>query len=66
MADSEYLDYRQAGKLADDLASHGGKTSLAQRVGTPERHARLASRLIRTMLRQVNSSGNWRLPDDPE
>jgi hypothetical protein len=61
---ADYLDYRQAAKLADDLAQHGERLSVSQRVATMERQCRLASRLIRAMLRQVNSSDNWKLPDE--
>jgi hypothetical protein len=65
---ADYLDHRQATQLASDLAQHGdSRQSVAQRVAIMERHCKLASRLIRAMLRQTNSSDNWRLPpDDPE
>ena len=61
---ADYLDYRQVGKLADDLAQLGGRLSVSQRVATMERQCKLASRLIRAMLRQVNPSDNWRLPPE--
>ncbi len=63
---ADYLDHRQATLLATDLAQYGGKQSLATRLATMECQCRLASRLIRAMPRQVNSSDNWRLDPDPE
>jgi hypothetical protein len=61
---ADYLDYRQATDLAAELAGYGGRLSVVPRVETMERKCRLAARLIRAMLRQVNSSDNWRLPDE--
>lgn len=67
MADSnpiEFMTTREATKLADHLAQHGGRLSVAQRVETMERQCRQASRLIRAMLRQVHSSDMFRLPPE--
>jgi hypothetical protein len=60
---ADYLDFRQAEQLADDLASYGQHTSSAH-VARMERQCKQASRLIRAMLRQANRGDNWRLPDD--
>jgi hypothetical protein len=38
--------------------------SAAQHVARMERQCMQASRLIRAMLRQVNPSDNWKLPDE--
>jgi hypothetical protein len=67
MADSnptEFMTTREATKLADNLAGHGGRLSMAQRVATMERHCKQASRLIRAMLRQVHSSDIFQLPPE--
>jgi hypothetical protein len=55
---------REASALADNLAQHGGRLSVAQRVATMERQCALAARLIRAMLRQVHSSDVFRLPPE--
>ena len=52
---------REASQLADKLASFGGKHALATRLAAMEMQCRLASRLIRAMLRQAHSSDVFRL-----
>jgi hypothetical protein len=61
---SEYMDARQAARLAADLSQCGGRNSLVDRIGRMERQCRQASRLIRAMLQQVHSSDVFRLPEE--
>ncbi len=67
MADSNPTDFmttREAATLAENLASYGGKHSVAGRLATMETQCRKASRLIRAMLRQVHNSDVFRLPPE--
>jgi hypothetical protein len=67
MADSdptEFMTAKEAATLANNLAQHGGKLSLATRLATMETQCRKASRLIRAMLRKVHSSDVFRLPPE--
>jgi hypothetical protein len=50
--------------LADKLAQHSGRLSVAQRVESMERQCALAARLIQAMLRQVHSSDVFRLAQE--
>jgi hypothetical protein len=67
MADTnptEFMTTREAVTLADNLAQHSGKHSMATRLATMEMRCRKASRLIRAMLRQVHSSDVFQLPPE--
>jgi hypothetical protein len=59
-----YMSAKEAAALADDLASYGGKRSVATRLTIMERQCRQASRLIRAMMRQTHSSDVWALPPE--
>jgi hypothetical protein len=59
-----HMSAKEAAVLADDLSRYGGPQSVTSHIGTMETQCRLASRLIRAMMRQVNSSDIWRLPPE--
>jgi hypothetical protein len=59
-----YMTTREANTLAENLSQYGGKQSVATRLATMETQCRLASRLIRAMLRQVHSSDVFALPPE--
>jgi hypothetical protein len=68
MADSKdtvILTTREASILAENLMRQSAPgRSLANRVGTLERDARTAARLIQAMLRQVHPSDVFHLPPE--
>jgi hypothetical protein len=59
-----HMSAREAAALADGLSRYGGVQSVAGQIGTMETQCRLASRLIRAMLRQAHSSDMWQLPPE--
>ncbi len=59
-----HMTTREATTLADNLAAVGGARSVATRIATLETECRTAARLIRAMLRQVNSSDVFELPPE--
>jgi hypothetical protein len=50
--------------LADRLARRGTEATLAEQIAVLETECRMASRLIRAMLRQVHSSDVFQLPPE--
>jgi len=55
---------REASVLAENLMRTGGNRSLAIRVASLERDARIAARLILAMLRQLHASDVFQLPPE--
>jgi hypothetical protein len=59
-----YMTTREAKALAENLSGYGGQHSVAIRLATMESQCRLASRLIRAMLKQVHDSDVFVLPPE--
>lgn len=66
MADPNFITMTvpEARRLADRLGRRGTGPTLAEQVAVLEIEARMASRLIRVMLRQVHSTDVFQLPPE--